>query len=58
MKMKCHSTVVLQAWSRQISLISLELRFFQVTIVEKEVVKGSGGICKSLFQGSKGEPWN
>ena len=27
-----------------------------MSIVEKEVGKGSGGVCKSVLQGCKGEP--
>lgn len=56
-KMSQHGCLM-QAWSRQISLLNLELRFFQVTIIEKEVGKGGEGTCKSVFQGCNGEPWN
>lgn len=49
---------LMQAWSRQINLINLELRFFQITVIEKEVGKREKGICKSLFQCCNGEPWD
>lgn len=41
---------LMQAWSRKVNLVNLELRFFfQVTIIKMEEGKGGEGICSQCF---------